>query len=412
MVATFFAAAKEFVLTCDEYQQAKIPTRVESMPLRSMMGVRAFAKWGIDFVEPLQPLAYRTQAHYFIVATDYLIKCAEAKATRKNDAETISAFLYGNAFMRYGLPIETASDRGTHLLNEFGEADGERVQVSFYRSYGKTFKKPRRRGPRYKKEQRLNMNAELMLVGDQHAWARQDEKNARRMFRSILILPCQGGRVLKAASKKAAGSKLVGGCCGGVFVNYLQRFNEFAKGFPHIPLEPSFQKEDVNGNAPISTELEKVQHSGASMESFKSDEEDEDNDYDDTVFHEDCFSGYAVDQRDEGTADNCMSHFAAMDVAIDSKDSFQAAMTKMNRELIALYESRSRTEKKNSQEALRKKLKELLEPVTGVMKSQGERVEAAMSILKSSTGRSRRCQLEKFYGDVCVRSLTYQLRFV
>ncbi|MCO5551674.1 hypothetical protein L7F22_005178 [Adiantum nelumboides] len=292
----------------------------------------------------------------------------------------------------------TLSHKSCSLV-QFGEADGERVQVSFYRSYGKTFKKPRRRGPRYEKEQRLNMNAELMLVGDQHAWARQDEKNARRMFRSILILPCQGGRVLKAASKKAAGSKLVGGCCGGVFVNYLQRFNEFAKGFPHIPLEPLFQKEDVNGNAPISTELEKVQHSGASMESFKSDEEDEDNDYDDTVFHEDCFSGYAVDQRDEGTADNCMSHFAAMDVAIDSKDSFQAAMTKMNRELIALYESRSRTEKKNSQEALRKKLKELLEPVTGVMKSQGERVEAAMSILKSSTGRSRRCQLEKFYGD-------------
>ena len=88
------------------------------MPLRPMMGARAFAKWGIDFVGPINPLAHRTRAQYIIVATDYLTKWVEAKATTKNDARTTSWFLYEYVFTRYGLPIEIVSDRGTHFINE------------------------------------------------------------------------------------------------------------------------------------------------------------------------------------------------------------------------------------------------------------------------------------------------------
>ncbi|MCO5612383.1 hypothetical protein L7F22_066650 [Adiantum nelumboides] len=95
-----------------------MPTRVDSMPLRPMMGAGAFAKWGIDFVEPIQPPAYRTQAQYIIVATDYLTKWAKAKFTRKNDARTTAAFLYENVFTRYEFPIEIVSDRGTYFFNE------------------------------------------------------------------------------------------------------------------------------------------------------------------------------------------------------------------------------------------------------------------------------------------------------
>ncbi|MCO5593442.1 hypothetical protein L7F22_047456 [Adiantum nelumboides] len=98
-----------------------MPTRVDSMPLRPMMGARAFAKWGIDFVGLIQPPAYRTQAQYIIVATDYLTKWVEARATRKNDARTTTAFLYDNVLTRYGLPIEIVNDRGTHFLNEIIE---------------------------------------------------------------------------------------------------------------------------------------------------------------------------------------------------------------------------------------------------------------------------------------------------
>ena len=88
------------------------------MPLQPMMGVRAFAKWGIDFIGPIDPPAMRTQAQYIIAATNYVTKWVEVKATQKNDAYTTAKFLFEYAFTRYGLPIEIVSDRGTHFLNE------------------------------------------------------------------------------------------------------------------------------------------------------------------------------------------------------------------------------------------------------------------------------------------------------
>ncbi|MCO5594194.1 hypothetical protein L7F22_048218 [Adiantum nelumboides] len=109
--------AEEFVKRCDEYQRTKTPRGRDDMPLRPMMGARAFAKWGIDFVG-LCPSAYKSHAQYIIVATDYLTKWVEAKATTKNDAKTTTQFLYENIFTRYGFPIEIVSDRGIHFINE------------------------------------------------------------------------------------------------------------------------------------------------------------------------------------------------------------------------------------------------------------------------------------------------------
>ncbi|MCO5614982.1 hypothetical protein L7F22_069269 [Adiantum nelumboides] len=113
-----FQDAAEFVKRCEECQRVKVPIRRDNMPLRPMMGARAFAKWGIDFVGPINPPAHRTRAQYIIVATDYLTKWVEAKATPKNDARTTACFLYEYVFTRYGLPIEIVSDKGTHFINE------------------------------------------------------------------------------------------------------------------------------------------------------------------------------------------------------------------------------------------------------------------------------------------------------
>ena len=68
------------------------------MPLRPMMGARDFAKWGIDFVGPINPPAHRTKTQYIIVATDYLTKWVEAKAMQKNDAQMTTCFLYEYVF--------------------------------------------------------------------------------------------------------------------------------------------------------------------------------------------------------------------------------------------------------------------------------------------------------------------------
>ena len=85
------------------------------MPLRPLMATCAFAKWGIDFIGPIKPPARGSHAEYILVATDYLTKWVEAKATVKNDARTTDKFLYEYIFTRYGLPIELVSDQGTHL---------------------------------------------------------------------------------------------------------------------------------------------------------------------------------------------------------------------------------------------------------------------------------------------------------
>ena len=115
---TLFQDVEEFVKRCDACQHTKTPIQKDNMPLRPIIGARAFAKWGIDFVEPMNPPAYRIGAQYIIVATDYLTKWVEAKATQKNDARTTICFLYEYIFTRYGLPIEIISDRGMHFVNE------------------------------------------------------------------------------------------------------------------------------------------------------------------------------------------------------------------------------------------------------------------------------------------------------
>ena len=126
---TLLQNAEIFVKKCDECQRYKAPIRKDAMPLRPMMGARAFAKWGIDFIGPIDPPAMRTQAQYIIAATDYVTKWVEAKATQKNDAYTTTKFLFEYVFTRYGLPIEIVSDRGTHFLNEVIENLLEKFMV-------------------------------------------------------------------------------------------------------------------------------------------------------------------------------------------------------------------------------------------------------------------------------------------
>ena len=83
-----------------------------------MRRARVFSKWGIDFINPIDPPAMKTHAQYIIAATTYVTKWVEVKATQKNDAHTTAKFLYEYVFTRYGLPIEIVSDRGSYFINE------------------------------------------------------------------------------------------------------------------------------------------------------------------------------------------------------------------------------------------------------------------------------------------------------
>ena len=84
-----------YIKTCDECQIFKTPIKLDNMPLHPLMGARAFAKWGIGFVGPIDPPAYGTQAQYItVLAMDYLTKWVKTRATRQNDARTTAKFLF------------------------------------------------------------------------------------------------------------------------------------------------------------------------------------------------------------------------------------------------------------------------------------------------------------------------------
>jgi len=50
---TLHQDAETYVKRCDDCQRAKVPIWKYDMPLRPMMGARAFTKWRIDFLGPI-----------------------------------------------------------------------------------------------------------------------------------------------------------------------------------------------------------------------------------------------------------------------------------------------------------------------------------------------------------------------
>jgi hypothetical protein len=108
---------REFVKSCDQCQRTGMPSFRNHWPLTPIIPLAPFEKWGIDFIGPIHPVSTRKK-RYIILATDYSTKWVEAKATRKNDAETSASFLFEEIMMRFGHPLEIVSDRGTHFLND------------------------------------------------------------------------------------------------------------------------------------------------------------------------------------------------------------------------------------------------------------------------------------------------------
>ncbi|OAE26978.1 hypothetical protein AXG93_80s1010 [Marchantia polymorpha subsp. ruderalis] len=114
---TMFKDVHEYIQRCDSCQRTGRPTPTTRWPLVPIMPLAPFKKWGIDFVAPIQLGTKHTQRRYILVATDYATRIIEAEATRRDDAATISKFLFKAIVTRYGCPLELVSDRGTYFLN-------------------------------------------------------------------------------------------------------------------------------------------------------------------------------------------------------------------------------------------------------------------------------------------------------
>ena len=115
---TMFSDANIFAQKCDPCQRIGKPTPSFAMPLTPFLAQIPFEKWGVDFVGPINPPSRDGRKRYILVATDYVTKWVEALATRNDDADTVTKFLYENIITRFGCPKELVNNRGTHFIND------------------------------------------------------------------------------------------------------------------------------------------------------------------------------------------------------------------------------------------------------------------------------------------------------
>ncbi|KAJ9543915.1 hypothetical protein OSB04_023622 [Centaurea solstitialis] len=116
-----------FCKSCDRCQKTGNIGPRNQMPQNPILVCEIFDVWGIDFMGPFPPSFGFT---YILLSVDYISKWVEAKATRTDDARTVSAFLRSNIFARFGTPRAIISDRGTHFCNKVIEALFKKYHVT------------------------------------------------------------------------------------------------------------------------------------------------------------------------------------------------------------------------------------------------------------------------------------------
>ncbi|KAJ9542484.1 hypothetical protein OSB04_028990 [Centaurea solstitialis] len=124
---SIFKDAYMFCKSCDRCQKTGNIGPRNQMPQNPILVCEIFDVWGIDFMGPFPPSFGFT---YILLCVDYVSKWVEAKATRTDDARTVSAFLRSNIFARFGTPRAIISDRGTHFCNKVIEALFKKYHVT------------------------------------------------------------------------------------------------------------------------------------------------------------------------------------------------------------------------------------------------------------------------------------------
>ena len=74
-----------------------------------------FDVWGINFMGPF-PISFGFV--YILLATDYVSKWVEAKATWTDDSHVVVDFVKSHIFCRFGVPRAIISDQGSHFCNK------------------------------------------------------------------------------------------------------------------------------------------------------------------------------------------------------------------------------------------------------------------------------------------------------
>ena len=109
---------REYVKTCDPYQRIRKPQFKHHWPLIPIILAETFTKWDIDFMGPFSPASKRKKNKYMVMAMKYFARFTIGRATKKNDVETTTIFLWEYVFMQFGVPLELVNDRVVHFLND------------------------------------------------------------------------------------------------------------------------------------------------------------------------------------------------------------------------------------------------------------------------------------------------------
>jgi transposase InsO family protein len=104
---------KRWISQCPHCQLAKTPSKTPSEPLHPLEPVAAFSRWSLDFIGRLPET--KNGNRWIITAIDHATKWPVAKALKDATSEEVAKFIYEEIFMKFGVPDEILTDRGSNF---------------------------------------------------------------------------------------------------------------------------------------------------------------------------------------------------------------------------------------------------------------------------------------------------------
>ena len=88
----------------------------DEMPLQPQVLIKAFKKWALDFVGPINPPSRKKR--YILVCKNYATKWVEAKSLPFSIENVVVSFHFEDIFTRFSVPREIVIDQGTQFTSK------------------------------------------------------------------------------------------------------------------------------------------------------------------------------------------------------------------------------------------------------------------------------------------------------